>query len=150
MAWYKSQASNHSAGIIVRFFWEAPGGPVVRTWHFHCPGPGSSPGQETKILQECVLVAQSCTPLCDPLDCYPTVYSVHGILHARILEWVAIPFSRRSLPPRDWTPVGHLHCRQILYHLSHQGSPKACGQKERKKKRRFFQLRRKLAFILAN
>ena len=40
---------------------------------------------------ECVCVAQSCLTLCDPMDC--TGSSVHGILQARVLEWVAIPFS---------------------------------------------------------
>ena len=40
------------------------------------------------------LVAQSCLTLRDPMDCSPPGSSVHGILEARILEWVAIPFSR--------------------------------------------------------
>ena len=100
-------------------------------------------------------VTQSCLTLCDPMDCI-----VHGILQARILEWVAFPFSRDlpnpgieprspalqadSLPvepqgkPKN-TGVGSLsllqrifltqesnqdflHCRRILYQLSHQGS----------------------------
>ena len=42
----------------------------------------------------CVLVVQSCLTLCDPLDCSPPCSSVHGILQARILEWVSICFSR--------------------------------------------------------
>ena len=42
----------------------------------------------------CVLVAQSCPTLCDPTDCSLPGSSVYGILQARILEWVAIPFSR--------------------------------------------------------
>ena len=46
-----------------------------------------------------------------------------GILHARILEWVAMPSSWGSSHPRDRNP-GLLHCRRILYHLSHQGSPR--------------------------
>ena len=46
-----------------------------------------------------------------------------GILLARILEWVAIPISRGSSQPRDETQV-YLLCRQILYHLSYQGSPR--------------------------
>ena len=41
-------------------------------------------------------VVQSCLTLCDPMD-----YSVHGIIQARILEWVAFPFSRGSSQPRD-------------------------------------------------
>ena len=47
-----------------------------------------------------VKVAQSCLTLCDPM-----VYTVHGILHARILEWVAFPFSRASSWPRNRTGV---------------------------------------------
>ena len=44
----------------------------------------------------CVLVAQLCPILCDPMDCSPPGSSVHGIHQARILEWVAMPFSRGS------------------------------------------------------
>ena len=95
---------------------------------------------------------KSCPTLCDPMD-----YTVHGILQARILEWVDFPFSRGSSQPRspalqaDSLPAepqgkpnntrvgslsllqwifptqglnqGLLHCRQILYQLSYQGSP---------------------------
>ena len=48
-----------------------------------------------------VLVAQSCPTLCDPMDCSPPGSSVHGIFQARILEWVAISFSRGFFQPRD-------------------------------------------------
>ena len=61
-----------------------------------------------------VLVTQSCLTLCDPIDCCPPVYSVHGILQARIPEWVAIPFSSRSSQPRDRTQVSCVVC-QVLY-----------------------------------
>ena len=44
----------------------------------------------------CVCVAQSCLTLCSPLDCSLPGSSIHWILHARTLEWVAIPFSRES------------------------------------------------------
>ena len=47
-----------------------------------------------------VLVAWSCLTLCDPMDCSPTGSSVHGILQARILKWVASSFSRVSSQPR--------------------------------------------------
>ena len=47
-----------------------------------------------------VLVALLCPTLCDPLDCSPSGSSVHGILQARILEWVAILFSKVSSQPR--------------------------------------------------
>ena len=48
------------------------------------------------IIDEKVLVAQSCLTRCDPMDYSPPDSSVHGILQARILEWVAIPFSKES------------------------------------------------------
>ena len=53
----------------------------------------------------CVLVAQSCLTICDPMDSSPPGSSVHGILQARILEWVAISFCRGPSWPRDWTWV---------------------------------------------
>ena len=55
-----------------------------------------------------VLVAQSCLTLCDPMDYSALSSSVHGILQARILEWVAIGFSRGSSWPRDQTQVSHI------------------------------------------
>ena len=107
-----------------------------------------------------VKVTQSCLTLCNPLD-----YTVHGILQARILEWVAFPISRGSsqsiklrsptlqvdsLPaepqgkpkntgvgslsffqwifPTQESNRGLLHCKQILYQLSYQGSPGWSGQ----------------------
>ena len=48
---------------------------------------------------------QSCLTLCDAMDCSPPRSSVHGILQARILEWVAIPFSGGSSQPRDGTCI---------------------------------------------
>ena len=50
-----------------------------------------------------VEVAQSCLTLCDPMDC-----TVCEILQARILEWVAVPFSRGSSLPRDQTQVSRI------------------------------------------
>ena len=50
-----------------------------------------------------VKAAQSCPTLCNPMD-----YTVHGILQARTLEWVAFPFSRGSSQPRDQTQVSHI------------------------------------------
>ena len=62
---------------------------------------------------------QSCLTLCNPMDCSPPGSSVHEILQARILEWLVIFFSQQDLP----NPGIELDCRQILYSLSHQGSP---------------------------
>ena len=59
-----------------------------------------------------VKITQPCLTLCDPMGS-----TVHGLLLARILEWVTVPFSRGSNP-------GLPYCRQILYQLSHQGSPR--------------------------
>ena len=63
-------------------------------------------------------VAQSCLTLCDPIDCSPPGFSAHGIIQARILEWVAISYSQGSSWPRDWTWVFCNSCvsRQILYY----------------------------------
>ena len=53
-------------------------------------------------------VAQSSLTLCDPMDCSLSGSSVHEIFQARVLEWVAISFSRRSSRPRDWTQVSSI------------------------------------------
>ena len=75
-----------------------------------------------KILEMWVLSPiQSCLTLCYLMDCSPSGYSVHGTLQAKILECVAMPFSRESSRPRDQTQI-YLNCRQILYCLSHLGS----------------------------
>ena len=55
-----------------------------------------------------MLAAQLCLTLCDPMDCGPSGSSVHGILQARMLEWVAISFSRGSSLPQDQTWVSHI------------------------------------------
>ena len=69
------------------------------------------------LYNQCVC-AQLCLTLCDPMDCSPSGSSVHGIFQARILEWVAISFSRGSSWPRDWTCVSWIFSigRWILYH----------------------------------
>ena len=71
-------------------------------------------------LRVCMLVAQSCMTLCDPMDCSLLGYSVHGILQARILEWVAISFSKGSSQPGS--KLGLLHWQIDSLLLSHQGS----------------------------
>ena len=55
-----------------------------------------------------VLVAQLCSVVCNPMDCTPPGSSVHGILQARILEWIAIPFFRGFSWPRNQTQVSCL------------------------------------------
>ena len=58
--------------------------------------------RRNKVVMK-VTVAWSCLTLCDPMD-----YTVHGILHTRILEWVAFPFSRGSSQLRDQTQAFHI------------------------------------------
>ena len=70
-----------------------------------------------------MLVTQSCPTLSNPVDCSLPGSSVHGLLQARILEWVTIPFSRGSSWPRDRTWVSWIAGR-FFYHLSHQSESK--------------------------
>ena len=67
-------------------------------------------------------VTQSCPTLCDPMDYSLQGSSVHGIFQARVLEWVAISFSK-GFPTQGLNP-GLPHCRQTLYCMNHQGSLK--------------------------
>ena len=73
--------------------WEVEG----RLWLIH-----------VDIWQKVSEDAQSCLTLCDPMDCSPPGSSVHGILQARVLEWIAISFSRESSRPRDQTRVSRI------------------------------------------
>ena len=63
--------------------------------------------------------------LCDPMDCSPPGSSVHGLLQTRLLEWVAISFSRGSPQSRGQTHISCVSCigRWILYYWWHLGSP---------------------------
>ena len=62
-------------------------------------------------LRDSCMHAQFCLTLCDPMGCSVLGSSVHGIFQARILEWVAISFSRVSSWPRDWTHISCLEGR---------------------------------------
>ena len=92
---------------------------------------GSSVAQLEKDLLPSLLLSRfSCVHsdhrvTSDPMDCYLPGSSVHGILQARILEWVAIPSGRGSSQPRDPTHVSYVSCidRWVLYHWGHLGSP---------------------------
>ena len=72
------------------------------------PDPESEPGSPALPADSLPTAAaakllQSCPTLCELMD-----YTDHGILQARILKWVAVPFSRRSSQPRDQTQVSHI------------------------------------------
>ena len=89
--------------------------------------------KEYMYLMLIAVQSLSCVLLfCDPIDCRPLDWSphrpgssVHGIFQARILEWITISFSMGSSRPSDggcvsWIAGSLLHCRRILYRLSHQ------------------------------
>ena len=116
--------ATHSSILIWRVPWtEEPGGlwsmgsqRVRRSWEannftfcycFHTTRAElRSYNRDHRALSEWVSeVAQSCPTLCDPMDCNLPGSSLHGILQARVLEWVAISFSRGSSRPRDRTRV---------------------------------------------
>ena len=80
----------------------------------------------SKLITTCAKSFQSCLTLGEHVDCGPPDSSVHGILQARILEWVAMPSSRGSSWPRVRTCIS-VSCigRRVLYHWCHQGFP--CG-----------------------
>ena len=85
-------------------------------WDFCCGPEGNLRSFQTGVHEvisfECspCLVTQSCLTLCDPLDCSPRGSSVHGILQARVLEWVAMASSRGSSQPRDRTCISWVSC----------------------------------------
>ena len=86
-----------------------------------------------------VLVVQSCPTLCDPMDCSPPGSSVRGILQARILQWVANPFSRVSSLPTDGSFTELLktaNCGQFSVNISKPGITK--GQHWHNTKWEFF------------
>ena len=111
LAGYSRRVRHHS---IHRAYTPLPGGFSYRrhifTYMSACPIPKLrvSDGKKNVIfifvsmesITVCVLVAQSCPTLCNPMDCSLPASSVHGILQARILEWVgvAIPFYRGVFP----------------------------------------------------
>ena len=67
-----------------------------------------------------MFVSHPCSTFCDLMDCSPSDSSACGILQARILDWVTIPFSRVFAQPRDWTWVSCIAGRFLQ--MSHQGS----------------------------
>ena len=79
------------------------------------------PFKQQHLWVSCAESLQQCPTLCNPMNCGTPGPSVHGILQARILEWIIIPFSRGSSRPRNRTLVSHflrlLHCRQSYRYL---------------------------------
>ena len=76
-----------------------------------------------KISKVKVLVTQCCLTFCDPMDCSPPGSSIHGIPQARILEWVAVPFSRGSSLLRNWTQVSLIVGRFFTIWATRESQP---------------------------
>ena len=91
----------------------------VRLLHDHKPKSSRPPASQLSV---CICVRRSVMSDCCPMDCSLPGFSVHGILQASILEWVNHSHLQGIFPTQASNP--DLHCRQILYHLSHLESPK--------------------------
>ena len=92
---------------------------------------------------------QLCPTLCNPMNYSPPGSSIHGILQARILEWVAMPSSRGSSQPRDQTHVSYISCigRWVLYHWHCLGSPYTVVESSKYRQTSSFQQRQVLEII---
>ena len=103
---------------------------LFRAWDFSQAKSESLWSEQMVHLCSCMHAKslQSCPTLYGPMNYNPPGSSVHGILQARILEWVAMPSSRGSSRPRDWTWVSYVSRigGWILYHWRHLGSPHIC------------------------
>ena len=90
-----------SSILAWKILWTEEAGGIAWWYIAHGVTKKSDTAKQQKHIQRVKMkVAQSCPTLCNPMD-----YTVHGILQARILEWVAFPFSRGCSQPRDWIQV---------------------------------------------
>ena len=102
-----------------------------RNWWWKRGLPCCSPWGSQRVGHDWVTeltelkLLQSCLTLCYPMDCSLPVSSIHGILQARILEWVAISSSWGSSQPSGWTPVFYVSyiASGWFYHYCHLGRP---------------------------
>ena len=90
---WSTQSKALTQSVNQMFFWNSFAFYMIQQcWQF-----------DHNFRRVCTKSFQSCSTLHDPMDCNPPGSSVHGILQARILEWVAMSSSRGSSQPRDWT-----------------------------------------------
>ena len=91
--------------------WDLVLWPGLLHWKLRALAPGP-PGKFSQVFCYCVhaKLLQSCLTLCDPINCSPPGSSVHGILQARMLEWVALPSSRGFSQPRGPTHSSWSSC----------------------------------------
>ena len=112
---------SHLKNPMDRGAWQVPVHRVTKTWtqlkqlstHSQLPGAAT-------------LVAQLCSTLCDPMDYSSPGFSVNRILQARILEWVAMPFSRGPSLPRDLTQVSCTVSRFFTVWGTREAPPRCC------------------------
>ena len=99
--------------------------PVRLKWYRYCGKQSHLRGKYRATRHVHVKSLQSCLTPGNPMDCSPPGSSVHRISQAGMLEWVAMPFSRGSSQPRDWTCVSCISCigRWILYHCATWEAP---------------------------
>ena len=95
----------------------------ILTFHYYM----SLPLYFHKLTRESVGLLSRVQLFGDPIDCNPPGFSVHGIFQARILGMGCCFLFQRIFPTKGSNP-GLWHHRQILYHLSHQGSPKSLSR----------------------
>ena len=102
-------AARSGAQLVLPSHLQSPGQPLCHfykvQWSVTCVMSERGGRCVKETLLVCILVTQSCPTLCDPMDCSPPGFSVHGILQTGILEWVAISFSRGSSWPKHQTRV---------------------------------------------
>ena len=131
----------HPRKLIRRVHW-SPRREWMRSSTVTCSKPRQTPildwgriennGYYKHTARVCVCACSVMSDSCDLIDCGLPGSSVHGIIQARMLECIAISFSRGSSWPRDWTHVSYVSCtgRQVLYHWRHQGSPISCPKRK--------------------
>ena len=127
--WYViTHGKVYSINYKINISREVSGGPVVRTLEFPLLGAQVWPlvGELTRFHLK---VAQSCPILCNPMD-----YTAQGILQARLLEWIAFPFSRGSSQPRDRTQVSCIAGRFFTSWATREGLTCCTAKKKKKSK----------------
>ena len=96
----RAHVSSFRTSCVVSFTWKFTEAPVSHL--------------DRVMWREKVFITQSFLTLCNPMDYSPPGFSFHGIFPARILEWVAVSFSRASSWPRDWTRVSFIARRFFI------------------------------------
>ena len=109
--------------FMMEWRWDRPKAKPMGFWPKRKAEKSSRvPGSMCKHACVCAWSFHSCPTLCDPMDCGLPGSSVHGILQARLLEWVAMPSSMGSSQARGWHLLRLLHLQADYLPLNHRGS----------------------------